>query len=124
MQVFNITTHCVSQMVSRGAKGRPSIFLSSGWSTCTFIRPVDCLLLSEEYNFVKFDAIVPSRKNSFTFNIVNYKSLLTIKTSLTSFRNFHHLRWNCGFFDCGAIKRVGGHQCCGRVRKSVPKSRE
>ena len=124
MQVFNITTHCASQMVSRGAKGRLSIFLSSGPATCTFVIPVDCLLLSEEYNFVKVDAIAPTRKNSFAFNIVDYKSLLTIKTSLTSFLNFHHLRWNCGFFDCGAIKRVGGHQCCGRVRKSVSKSRD
>ena len=92
MQVFNITTHCVSQMVSRGAKGRPSIFLSSGRSTCTFIIPVDCLLLSEEYNFVKVDAMAPTRKNSLAFNNVNYKSLLTIKTSLTSFRSFHNLR--------------------------------
>ena len=92
MQVFNITTHCVSQVVSRGAKGSPSNFLSSGPSTCTFVIPVYCLLPSKENIFIKVDAIAPTRKNSLAFNNVNYKSLLTIKTSLISFRNFHHLR--------------------------------
>ena len=83
-------------MVSLDATGRPPPFLSFGPSTYIFIIPLYCLLLSEEYNFIKVDAMAPTRNNSFAFNSVNYASLLTARTSMTSFRNCHYLRWNWG----------------------------
>ena len=89
---FNITSHCVSKMVSRDATGRPPPFLSFIPSNYIFVIPLYCLLLSEEYNFIKVDAMAPTRNNSLAFNIVNYTSLLTVRTSMTSFRNCHYLR--------------------------------
>ena len=83
--------------VSRCDGETSSFFISLGPSTYIFFIPLYFLLPPEEYNFIKVDATVPTRNNSLAFNIVNYTSLLTVNTRMTSFRDCQHLRQNWGF---------------------------